>query len=508
MKQRSLIQWLKWAVGADLVPVKAYVPTTTPKTALKIETLDDRRLPSASPFGFHMEFGREPFAMRMSFFSSDSTTESSDSTDSTSPREAFCPFHHMPFGMGGGFFGGRPWLAETTGEDATHFDVKLLAEAYSGETAKIAVVALDESNQPVRDYTGTVQFSSSDPSADLPVDYTFTLADRGVHVFEITAANIGDLTITVTETTTQPTEPTDDATDEVIEDPIDEVSDPSDIVEEVIEEPTEEVIEEPTDELIEEPVADEIIDEVIEEPTDEFVDEVLEEETDDTLIEEPTDESLSEEIVIDVSDSTDIVDEVLEEEPADVISDEPTEDDVTDEPTDEVVTEEPTEEVVDDVVTEEPTDEVVEEVVTEETTVVIEDETPATGTITIDVEAAPVATHFAIRSLPSAFTDQATRFMVVALDPQNRPVTNYTGTIHLSSTDANATLPEDFTFTDADRGVHVFSAEFDTTGTQTITVSDTTDATRTGAIALNVRDMPTEMLDFMGMGNFGRRWFW
>ena len=35
----------------------------------------------------------------------------------------------------------------------------------------------------VTGYTGTVHFSTNDPGATLPPDYTFTAADAGVHTF-------------------------------------------------------------------------------------------------------------------------------------------------------------------------------------------------------------------------------------------------------------------------------------------------------------------------------------
>jgi hypothetical protein len=35
----------------------------------------------------------------------------------------------------------------------------------------------------VTGYTGTVHFSTNDPRATLPTDYTFTAADAGVHTF-------------------------------------------------------------------------------------------------------------------------------------------------------------------------------------------------------------------------------------------------------------------------------------------------------------------------------------
>lgn len=49
-------------------------------------------------------------------------------------------------------------------------------------------------------YTDTVHFSSSDPAAVLPPDYTFTLPDQGSHTFVATLNTQGTQTITATDT--------------------------------------------------------------------------------------------------------------------------------------------------------------------------------------------------------------------------------------------------------------------------------------------------------------------
>jgi hypothetical protein len=48
-------------------------------------------------------------------------------------------------------------------------------------------------------YTGTVHFTSSDPQAVLPADYTFTTADAGVHTFSTTLKTAGTQSITATD---------------------------------------------------------------------------------------------------------------------------------------------------------------------------------------------------------------------------------------------------------------------------------------------------------------------
>jgi hypothetical protein len=54
----------------------------------------------------------------------------------------------------------------------------------------------------VTGYVGTVHFTCSDGTATLPMDYTFTAADAGVHTFTTKAIlrKRGTQTITVTDT--------------------------------------------------------------------------------------------------------------------------------------------------------------------------------------------------------------------------------------------------------------------------------------------------------------------
>src|SRR5262249_55439926 len=51
-------------------------------------------------------------------------------------------------------------------------------------------------------YTGTITFSSSDPLAVLPTNYTFTSADQGVHTFTVTLKRTGPQTIAAIDTVT------------------------------------------------------------------------------------------------------------------------------------------------------------------------------------------------------------------------------------------------------------------------------------------------------------------
>src|SRR5262249_40982389 len=73
-------------------------------------------------------------------------------------------------------------------------------------------------------------------------------------------------------------------------------------------------------------------------------------------------------------------------------------------------------------------------------------------------------------------------FTVTALDFLGNAATGYLGTVHFTSSDRQAVLPSDYTFTADDAGTHTFAATLKTAGTQSLTVPDKlppTDPTRT-----------------------------
>src|SRR5262249_60291969 len=61
---------------------------------------------------------------------------------------------------------------------------------------------------------------------------------------------------------------------------------------------------------------------------------------------------------------------------------------------------------------------------------------------------------------------------VPALDLAGNPDPNYTGTVHFMSSDYQADLPAEYTFTAADHGVHTFSVTLKTAGDQSVSVAD------------------------------------
>ncbi len=66
------------------------------------------------------------------------------------------------------------------------------------------MTVLDVGNNTVFSYTGTVTFTSSDGQAVLPVNYTFTFSDAGIHTFSsgVTLKTSGSQTVTATDTIT------------------------------------------------------------------------------------------------------------------------------------------------------------------------------------------------------------------------------------------------------------------------------------------------------------------
>jgi hypothetical protein len=82
--------------------------------------------------------------------------------------------------------------------------------------------------------------------------------------------------------------------------------------------------------------------------------------------------------------------------------------------------------------------------------------------------AAPVTLIVSVQA--SAATGQPIPFTVTALDQFGNVATGYSGTVHFTSTDPQATLPANSTLTN---GVGTFTVSFSTPGNQTVTATDT-----------------------------------
>jgi hypothetical protein len=80
----------------------------------------------------------------------------------------------------------------------------------------------------------------------------------------------------------------------------------------------------------------------------------------------------------------------------------------------------------------------------------------------------------------------SSNFTVTAFDPYGNVATGYTGTVQFTSSDSQAVLPGNYTFVPGDAGAHNFSATLKSTGTQSITATDSVTKTITGSISVTV----------------------
>jgi len=88
---------------------------------------------------------------------------------------------------------------------ATHLTVSGIANPYvAGVAHSVTVTAKDAYGNTATGYHGIVHFTSSDPAAVLPANYTFTAADAGIHKFAlgVTLKTAGTQWVRATDTVT------------------------------------------------------------------------------------------------------------------------------------------------------------------------------------------------------------------------------------------------------------------------------------------------------------------
>ena len=112
----------------------------------------------------------------------------------------------------------------------------------------------------------------------------------------------------------------------------------------------------------------------------------------------------------------------------------------------------------------------------------------ATATVTVTPAAGP-ATHFVLSAPSNTTTGLPFTVTVTARDALDQVATGYAGTVQFGSSDGSAVLPSSYTFGPADAGVHSFPYAFrlNAAGSQSITATDTSNATITGSATLSVR---------------------
>ncbi len=99
------------------------------------------------------------------------------------------------------------------------------------------------------------------------------------------------------------------------------------------------------------------------------------------------------------------------------------------------------------------------------------------------------ATHYSVTAVTSTVAGNPFSLTVTALDASGSVATGYRGTVTFDSNDPQgATLPDDYTFTAADSGVHTFSnaAALYTAGSRSITATDTVTPSITGSATVSV----------------------
>ncbi len=115
-------------------------------------------------------------------------------------------------------------------------------------------------------------------------------------------------------------------------------------------------------------------------------------------------------------------------------------------------------------------------------------ELPATAHPSLQISGFPSST-----SAGSAQT-----FTVTIQNADGTTDTGYSGTVHFTSSDPQAVLPANYTFTAANAGVYTFAATLKTAGTRSITVADTANSFLTGSATTTVTAAAASSLTIAG----------
>jgi hypothetical protein len=92
------------------------------------------------------------------------------------------------------------------------------------------------------------------------------------------------------------------------------------------------------------------------------------------------------------------------------------------------------------------------------------------------------ASTFQVSGFPSPISAGSSgAFTVTAFDAYGNQATNYTGTIYFASSDPQALLPADYTFTSGDYGTNDFGATLNTVGNQSLKAIDKSNTSVTGS---------------------------
>ena len=120
-----------------------------------------------------------------------------------------------------------------------------------------------------------------------------------------------------------------------------------------------------------------------------------------------------------------------------------------------------------------------------QTVTALDAENGLTASATVTIEAG-AATALALSGPAQGQPDVPFTISVTARDAAGNVAVSYAGTAHFTSSDPGATLPADYTFTEADQGLHTFTATLVTTGQQTVGAADVVASSVAGALSVNV----------------------
>jgi hypothetical protein len=94
------------------------------------------------------------------------------------------------------------WMGTFSPAQAAKLLISAPSTVVAGAPFQVTVTALDQNNNQIPGYLGTVHFTSSDPAPGLPANYSFRASDNGVHTFTVSLNTLGSQSITVTDTAT------------------------------------------------------------------------------------------------------------------------------------------------------------------------------------------------------------------------------------------------------------------------------------------------------------------
>jgi hypothetical protein len=196
-----------------------YRTTTTVTVALSGPSSSNR--PSISTSSFCMGATRNsititPSATAMTFYVCDTSNQASVITLSTIRIR---PTASTPLASGNMYLdstGSGTIVGVTKGAAGTNFGslavqpgpttqlgVSIPASVTAGAAQNVTVTSKDAYGNTTPAYRGAIRFTSTDPAAVLPADYTFTAADNGVHAFPTVALKTaGNRSVTATDKAT------------------------------------------------------------------------------------------------------------------------------------------------------------------------------------------------------------------------------------------------------------------------------------------------------------------